>query len=242
MGTYKTDAIVLRTIKYSEADSIIALLTRERGRVSAIAKGARKSTSRLGGRLQPGVHVHLTLHEGRGDLHSVRGASLIEPHAGLWADSYRLLAAGAVLETALRALPEDDPYDGVYNLTARAVALLAAATPASSAPRLDPLVLSYRVKLLVAIGLLPELGSCVSCGSTGALVGFSARLGGTLCADCDGGHPVSGRAVEALRGFLAAPMADAESVPAGVAEEVEDLVGEVLREHLGVELRSAAQL
>jgi len=241
MATYETDAIVLRTIRYSEADNIIALLTKQRGRVSAIAKGARKAKSRLGGRLQPGVHVRLTLHEGRGDLHAVRGASLIEPNAGLWADSYRLLAAGALLETTLRALPEDDPYDDVYNLTIRAVSLLAQATPASTAPRLDPLVLSYRAKLLVAVGLVPQLGSCVSCGSRGALTAFSAHQGGTLCEDCGGGQAVSGAAVDVFRQLLARPMADAAPVAPGIAEELENLIGSVLREHLGVELRSAAQ-
>jgi len=239
--TFETEAIVLRAIRFSEADSILSLLTFQRGRVSAIAKGARRPKSRLGGRLQPGVRVHLTLHEGRGDVHGIRGAALVEPNAGLWADSYRLLAASAVLETAMRALPEHEPSDGAYHLTTRALGLLARTSPRQRPPRLDPLVLGYRTKLLVAIGFLPQLSGCVSCGGDVASTAFSARLGGTLCDDCAGvadqvGHPV----LAALRQLLGAPLADAEPMDQGVAEGVEHLIGEVLLEHLGVALKSAA--
>jgi DNA repair protein RecO (recombination protein O) len=241
VGTYETEALVLRAIRYSEADSILALLTLDRGRVSAIAKGARRPKSKLGGRLQPGVRARVTLHEGRGEVQSVRGASLVEPNAGLWVESYRLLAAGAVLETALRALPDDEPSPPAYNLTARALAQLAATPPRRSPPRLDPTVLSYRAKLLVTIGLLPQLGGCVSCGAGGETVGFSARLGGTLCAECaTSADRVDGRAVEELRRLLAAPLAEAGDVEADVAAEIERLIGDVLSEHLGVRLRSAA--
>ena len=109
MATFDADAVVLRTIRYGEADAVLSLHTLERGRVSAIAKGARKATSRLGGRLQPGVHVQLQLHEGRGDMCTVRGASVREAHAGLWVEGYRLSAAGCVLETVLRTTPSVPP-------------------------------------------------------------------------------------------------------------------------------------
>jgi DNA repair protein RecO (recombination protein O) len=241
VATYETEAIVLRAIRFSEADNILSLLTFRRGRVSAIAKGARRPKSRLGGRLQPGVRVHLTLHEGRGDVHGIRGAAPVEPHAGLWADSYRLLAASAILETAMRALPEDEPSEGAYHLTARALGLLARTSPRQTPPRLDPLVLGYRAKLLVAIGFLPQLSGCVSCGADVAAAAFSARLGGTLCDDCAAvadrvGPPVLG----ALRQVLGAPLADAEPMNRGVAEGVEHLISGVLLEHLGVALKSAA--
>jgi DNA repair protein RecO (recombination protein O) len=241
VATYETEAIVLRAIRFSEADNILSLLTLARGRVSAIAKGARRPKSRLGGRLQPGVRAHVTLHEGRGEVHGVRGAAPIAPNAGLWAHSYRLLAAGAVLETAMRALPEDEPSEGAFHLTARALALLARAAPRETPPRLDPLVLGYRAKLLVAIGFLPQLAGCVSCGSATAVDAFSARLGGTLCADCSGSADrLPPGTLDGVRRLLGAPLADAEAIDGAAADGVEQLVSALLREHLGVALRSAA--
>ncbi len=243
MATYETEAIVLRTIRFSEADNIVSLLTLERGRVAAIAKGARRPKSRLGGRLQPGVRVNLTLHQGRGDLHGIRGAAPVEPNAGLWVESYRLLAASAVLETAMRALPEDEPSEGAYNLTARALALLARTPPGSGPARLDPVVLGFRTKLLVAIGFLPQLAGCVSCGADVAATAFSARMGGTLCDDCAGvGDYVGAHVLDALRQLLGAPLAEAAPMQRSVAEGVEHLVGALLMEHLGVTLKSAPSL
>ncbi len=93
MATYETEAVVLRTIRYSEADAVLTLMTRSRGRVSAIAKGARRTNSRLGGRLQPGVRAFVTIHEGRGDLGTMRGAPVLDPHPGLSLAGPRLHAA-----------------------------------------------------------------------------------------------------------------------------------------------------
>ena len=64
--TYKTEAIVLRSLRFSEADRILHLYTSERGRIGAIAKGVRKTKSRFGARLEPLSHVELMLHEGAG--------------------------------------------------------------------------------------------------------------------------------------------------------------------------------
>src|SRR5262249_42164010 len=148
----------LRSIRYGEADSVLTLLTRERGRVSAIAKGTRKAGSRLGGRLQPGVRVHLGLAEGRGELHQVRQAHVTDAHAGLWVEGYRLRAAGCVLESAMRVLIEHEPNEGAFNLVCRSLSELAGAPPRTRPPRLDPIVLGTQCKLLVLAGLFPRIG------------------------------------------------------------------------------------
>lgn len=241
MAAYETDAVVLRTIRYGEADAVLSVYTRERGRVSAIAKGARKSTSKLGGRLQPGVLVHLMLHEGRGDMATVRGAQMVRTHAGLWVEGYRLRAAGCVLETALRGLPEHEASEETFNLLVRTLDLLSGAPPRTTEPRLEPLVLGFAVKLLVVGGLLPRLGSCASCGAGPPLVGFSAQAGGALCPSCARmGEPLDPHVLDAYAGLVGRPLAEAaEACPPGAAMGVERLVGLSLREHLGVTLRSA---
>jgi DNA repair protein RecO (recombination protein O) len=241
---YEADAVVLRAIRYSEADNVMTLQTRERGRLSAIAKGARRPTSRLGGRLQPGVRVRVTLAEGRGDLAVVRGADVIDAHAGLWVDGYRLLAAGCVLESVLRTVEEHEPGERAFNLLCRTLALLAHAEPRPMPPRLDPVVLGSQCKLLVVAGIFPMLGRCAACGGEPPMVAFSARAGGALCRSCAGDAEFLDPGVsEALTGLVGRPLAQApEACPPQTAQGVERVIAQVLREHLGVTLRSAAPL
>lgn len=241
MAAYESDGVVLRTIRYGEADAVLSVYTRERGRVSAIAKGARKPTSKLGGRLQPGVLVHLMLHEGRGDMATIRGASVVRTHAGLWVEGYRLRAAGCVLETALRGLPEHEASEPTFNLLVRTLDLLSECPPRDTPPRLEPLVLGFAVKLLVVGGLLPRLGECAVCGAGPPLVGFSAQAGGALCPSCArAGEPLEPEARDAFAALVGRPLAEAaEACPPHAAMGVERLVGLVLREHLGVTLKSA---
>ena len=78
-GPVKTEAVVLRSIRYGEADRILHLYTVDRGRLSAIAKGSRRARSRFGGRLEPFFRVRLDLHEGRSELLTVTGAETVSP-------------------------------------------------------------------------------------------------------------------------------------------------------------------
>ncbi len=244
MATYETEAVVLRTIRYSEADAVLTLMTRSRGRVSAIAKGARRTTSRLGGRLQPGVRALVTIHEGRGDLGTMRGAAVVDAHAGLWVAGHRLQAAGCVLETVMRVMPQDEPSDEAWNVLVRTLDLLARAPAPPGPARLDPLVLGCQAKLLVVSGLLPVLTRCSRCGAGPPLPGFSAASGGAVCGACGAGtERVEEAALAGMANLVGRPLAEAgTAIPPGAAPGVERIIGLVLREHLGVNLRSAAPL
>src|SRR3979490_2271586 len=90
----KTQAIVLRSIRYGEADRILHLYTPQSGRMGAIAKGARRARSRFGARLEPFFHVRLVLHEGRNDLHTVTSADTVATPAALREHSRTLDCAG----------------------------------------------------------------------------------------------------------------------------------------------------
>jgi DNA repair protein RecO (recombination protein O) len=242
--TYEVEAVVLRAIRYSEADLVLALQTRERGRVSAIAKGARRATSKLGGRVQPGVWLKLSLAEGRGDLAVVRGADVVDAHAGLWIHGYRLLAASCVLESVLRAVEEHEPGEEAFNLLCHTLGLLSRAEPRQSPPRLDPVVLGSQCKLLVVAGVFPLLGHCATCGGGSALTAFSAAAGGALCESCAGDAEfLRPDVLEALTGLVGRPLSEAgDACPPKAAQGVEHVISQVLREHLGVTLRSAAPL
>src|SRR4051795_8328480 len=89
-GSYKTEAVVLRSFRYAEADRVLHLYTLERGRVGAVAKGVRKTKSRFGARLEPLSHVGLVLHEGAGELQTVTGVQLIRSHHEVREQQYRL--------------------------------------------------------------------------------------------------------------------------------------------------------
>jgi DNA repair protein RecO (recombination protein O) len=209
--TWKTEAVVLRSIRYGEADRVLHLFTLERGRVGAIAKGARKTMSRFGGRLEPFSHVELLLHEGRGDLHTVTGADLVRAHDESRTDAYRMAVGHIGLEAMLRLFLEGDENRRAFHALTRFLDLLdGVRVELPAKPTLDPLVLSFQLKLLWLSGYLPHLANCASCGDEVALVGFSAAAGGAVCAGCEGGSlPISPDGFTGIRGLLEHPLSEA---------------------------------
>jgi DNA repair protein RecO (recombination protein O) len=215
--TLKTEAVVLRSIRFSEADSVLHLYTLERGRVGAIAKGVRKTRSRFGARLEPLSHVELLLHEGSGELMTVRGAELVSSHDRSRSDAYRLAAGHIGLEAMLRLFVESEAQPAAFHALTRFLDLLdqvEAQLPAQ--PALEPLALSFQLKLLWLAGYLPHLAGCAACGEEKPLVGFSARAGGAVCRDCGGeALAVSEAGFLAIRTLLERPLAGARE--AGLA-------------------------
>src|SRR5579872_4333106 len=122
--SYKTEAIVLRSLRYSEADRILHLYTRDRGRVGAIAKGIRKTKSRVGARLEPLSHVELVLHEGSGELHTVTGVDLVNPHRGTREQPYRLGVGLIGAEAMLRLYGEPEANPRAFVALSRFLDLL----------------------------------------------------------------------------------------------------------------------
>ena len=178
--TYKTEAVVLRSLRFSEADRILHLYTRDRGRIGAIAKGIRKTKSRFGARLEPLSHVELMLHEGSGELQTVTGVELIASHHATRENGYRLAAGLIGAEAMLRLYGEPEANERAFTALTRFLDLLDETAPGAARPELDPLALSFQLKLLWLSGYLPHVTACVECGADG-LVGFSARAGGAVC-------------------------------------------------------------
>src|SRR3954453_7069712 len=176
-GAVKTEGVVLRSMRFGEADRILHLYTTDRGRVSAIAKGVRRTRSRFGGRLEPFFRLRLILHEGRSDLLTVTSAETVDGFARLRADGGALDAAARACDAVGRLFETDEPHPEVFNLLGNELALLdadaAAATHANQ--------LTFRLKLLLAAGLAPQLSTCASCGEPDHLSGFSGAAGGVVC-------------------------------------------------------------
>src|SRR5437763_6245527 len=112
-GLMKTEAVVLRSIRYGEADRILHLYTPNHGRVGAIAKGVRRARSRFGARLEPFFHVRAVLHEGRGELHTVTGADTVAAHPGLREHAATLDAAALACVAVFRLFDTSVPHPEV---------------------------------------------------------------------------------------------------------------------------------
>ena len=123
-GPLRTEAIVLRSIRYGEADRILHLYTPNYGRLSAIAKGARRARSRFGARLEPFFHVRAMLHEGRSDLLTVTGVDTIAVHGGLRDHASTLDAAARACDAVSRLFETSDPHPEVFRLLLNELALL----------------------------------------------------------------------------------------------------------------------
>ncbi|MBO0769291.1 MAG: DNA repair protein RecO, partial [Solirubrobacterales bacterium] len=128
-GTLKTEAIVLRSIRYGEADRILHVYTPEHGRLSAIAKGARRSKSRFGARLEPFMQVNLLLHQGRSELHTVTGVDTVAARPALRESAAALDGAARACDAVSRLFETDDPHPEVFALLANELTLLAAPPP-----------------------------------------------------------------------------------------------------------------
>jgi DNA repair protein RecO (recombination protein O) len=208
--TFKTEAIVLRSLRFAEADRILHLYTAHRGRIGAIAKGVRKTKSRFGARLEPLSHVELMLHEGAGELQTITGAALLRSHRQSREDPYRLNVGLIGAEAMLRLFGEPEANDRAFGALARFLDLLDETPAADTRPALEPLVLSFQLKLLWLAGYLPHLTSCVECGSNEALVAYAARSGGAVCgAHAAGALRLAPEGMAGIERLLSTPLADA---------------------------------
>jgi DNA repair protein RecO (recombination protein O) len=236
--TLKTEAVVLRKMRYGEADSILHLYTREFGRVGAIAKGVRRSKSRFGGRLEPFFRLDLVLHEGRGELMTVTSASTVDPHADLRTRAASLDSAAKLGDFVLRLLDEREQNLPAYNLIANMLALLN--TDPRAAERETGL--AFRAKMLIAAGFSPELDACVHCGAKEDLVAFSPSSGGIVCRDCreTGDFDFGALSHAFYSGAIKAPLAQTPGAEPDAQRQVDKAITETLAHHANVRIRSLA--
>jgi DNA repair protein RecO (recombination protein O) len=232
-GSLKTEGIVLRSLRYGEADRILHLYTPDRGRVSAIAKGVRRAKSRFGGRLEPFFRLDLVLYEGRSDLLTVTSAETVAAHPRLREDAAALDGAARACEAVARVFDDGDPHRGVYHLLANELALLNG-DPAL-AGRAN--ALAFRLKLLLAAGFAPHLAACTSCGEADHLVGFSGAAGGVVCAACEASSfPLHQDAHDFLVAALGRPLAEAPDAAPQALAQAERAILETLEHHANIRL------
>ncbi|MDN5796569.1 MAG: DNA repair protein RecO [Intrasporangium sp.] len=235
MPLYRDEAIVLRTHKLGEADRIITMLTRRRGRVRAVAKGVRRTKSRFGSRLEPGMVVDVQCYEGR-SLDTVTQAETLAPYGGSIARDYTsYTAATAMLETALQLTEEHEPQTQQYLLLTGALRSLAEHTH-------DPgLVLdAYLVRALAVAGWAPSFRDCAKCGAPGPHRAFNVQSGGAVCPVCrpPGSSAPAPETLELLAALLCGDWEPADASDPRHRRQGSGLVAAFLQWHLERGVRS----
>jgi len=236
MPVYRDEAVVLRTHKLGEADRIITLLTRHHGRVRAVARGVRKTTSRWGSRLEPFTHVDLQLAVGR-SLDIVTQAETIEPFAsGLGHDYGRYTAGTVMLETADRLVTEEgQPAVQQFLLLVGGLRAMTAGDKGA-----NQVLDSYLLRSLAVAGYAPSFSHCARCGEEGPHKSFSPSAGGALCADCrvPGSASPSTATLDLLGALLAGEWTVVAAAEPRSLREASGLVSAYLHWHLERGLRS----
>jgi DNA repair protein RecO (recombination protein O) len=233
---YRDEAVVLRTHKLGEADRIITLLTRHHGRVRAVAKGVRRTTSRFGSRLEPFTHVDLQLAEGR-NLDTITQAETLSPFSAALGGHYDRYTAGTVmLETADRLVVEEKEPSLQHFLL-----LVGGLRAMASGDRQPGQVLdSYLLRSLAVAGYAPSFEHCARCGLEGPHRWFNPSMGGVLCSTCrvPGSANPAAATIAVLGALLAGDWPHLEAADPRSLKEASGLVAAYLSWHLERALRS----
>jgi DNA repair protein RecO (recombination protein O) len=200
---FRTPAIVLRARDLGEHDRLVSLYSRDLGRLTAVARGARRLRSRFGAALELFTWGEAVGFEREGrDLLRLDHFDIHQSFRGLREDLERLGHGARVIEAILRLTAERDPQPAAFALLTRALRALEHGRPAR-------VQLAFALRFLDLTGHRPRLDRCAGCGRPVGTAGvaFDAAGGGVRCAGCRGpdSTPVSPRALGALRGLQAAP-------------------------------------
>lgn len=177
MPLYKDQGIVLGAVKLAEADKIVSILTQGSGKIRAVAKGIRRTSSRFGARLEPFTHVSVMLYRGR-NLDTVTQAEIINPFRTV-RDDFSLFSAGeTMLEAADKVAEEHERNVPLFLLLVRGLRALDM-QPAEPAVVAE----AFLLKLLSLSGFAPGLSACAVCGAM-EVGRFSHSQGGAVCDNC----------------------------------------------------------
>ncbi len=245
MFSFQGEALVLRTVEFGESDRVVHLLTPRTARLTAIAKGAKRSRRRFAGTLDLFNRLVVQVERRRpGSMARIDQARLLDSFPGLRSNPRRFALACYLVELLDRLAPEGAaPEEGarLFHFARTALEAVNARTPDA---RLRTLL---EVRALDALGLRPELARCVRCGGslgTDPLVGFHVAEGGAVCRACgrpgDGLLTVHRGTLRALAQSTKLPVEhlDRLGLPATTLAEARRLLGRFQRFHVGLTLRS----
>jgi DNA repair protein RecO (recombination protein O) len=237
VSLFRDTGVVLRTYRLGEADRIIVFLTEGHGKVRAVAKGVRRTSSKFGGRLEPLSHVSLLLWQGRSDLDIVNQVEVLDTFRLVREDLDRIGQGLSMLEVVDQVAQERHPDPRLYRMLVGALGVLADGErdPALVVP-------AFFLKVLALEGATPVLDMCASCGKPEGeveLVAFDLVEGGALCRACRRGRPLGAECLALMRRILGGELGRVLAAgPHAGADELAGLATEAMEAHLDRRLRS----
>ena len=233
MTLYRDKGVVLRSYKLGESDRIVVLMTEQHGKVRAVAKGIRKTKSKIGARLEPLSHVEVQLYKGR-ELDTVSQVELIDSSARLHSNLDKLTQGMSMLEAVDQIAEDREPSPHLYRMLNGALnALMEHDSPVMLA--------AFYWKLLAAEGVSPQVHACVGCSSKDRLVAFDIFHGGVQCQTCRTGISISQPAIDLLQQVLGGQLNIALAQPETPASfEISQLATQAMEHHIERRLRSVA--
>jgi DNA repair protein RecO (recombination protein O) len=238
MPTYRDDAIVLRTHLLGEADKIVTLLCRQRGKVRAVAQGVRKTSSRFGARLEPFTVVDVQLYEGK-SLDIVQQAETIGAYSHAMSQDYAKYTSAMVMVETADTLSDHDHQEAQYMLLLGGLRSLAQGEHEAGL-----IVDSYLLRALALAGWSPNLDVCAVSGASGDHRAFAVALGGVVADEVapPGSPRLAPGAKELLRALLAGDWDHVEQEGEAVSSQVSGLIAAYTQYHLERRVRSFAHL
>lgn len=194
----KWEGIVLRTNDYGETNKIVTMLTREKGKRGAVARGAKKTNSRLSGVTQPFTHGYFLVQGGRG-LGTMQQGETLDSMRHIREDLVKTAYAAYIVEMTDRTTEDGEGGAPLFELVRKSLVYINEG--------MDPAIVTniFEMKMLAHVGLRPELSSCAVCGETEGRFGFSIRENGLICHRCFDKDPyylpLSPAAIRLLRLF-----------------------------------------
>lgn len=237
MPTYRDEAVVLRTHKLGEADRIVTMLTRQHGKVRAVAKGVRRTSSKFGARLEPFMVVDAQLYAGR-SLDIVQQVESLGSYGAAIANDYDRYTAASAMVEAVDRIAEAEASPQQYFLIVGALRSLSRGEHAPLATQA-----SYLLRAMSLSGWAPSFDDCARCGAPGPHQAFVAQLGGSVCRECaPAGSPRPLPAtLELLRALLAGQWESVDGASEADLASASGLVGAYVQFHLERGIRSFGQ-
>lgn len=238
--TYRATAIVLRRLNIGETDRVVTLYSREKGKLSSIAKGARRPLSKLAGATELLTYGRYFLAIGR-EMDVITQTEILQSFPGIRKDLKRIAHGTYIVELVNAMVEEREPNYDLFDTLLSSLYLLEG--------EVDPEIVArhFELQIMSLLGYRPELDVCVRCGRRPAEPGvaFSPSLGGRVCEEC-GPLPhdviyLSGETAGAMRQLMAAGPRELRSLrlPDAVKEELFLAVRWYVRYRLDRELKSA---
>lgn len=238
-------AVVLRTVDFGESDRVVTLLTEERGRLGAFARGARASRKRFGGALEPFTLLEASLtFRGSGDLPVLENVTVRRAFGAIREDLARIACASYACELARELLHDGEAHRELFALLVDYLSRL------EGGPARPTVLRAFELGALAAVGLMPRLDACARCGRPpaplpGGAIRFDVAFGGLLCGDCarfsgPGAVDAGAGTAMALLALQGGGLAAAEAAPLSLeaGREGRDLLGRFIEHQLGRRLNA----